>query len=98
MIGFDVVHVDLNAPWGPAEAGRDLDRYPAIILAHALKFVHTDVHAQIAEDRSAAKRRPWRWHTLRGLRREERRLCREVSRRAALLLDVVQAREAEGAE
>lgn len=90
-----MVMMDLDEPWGPEEAGRDLDLVPPFVILMALKAAHEQIHESCAAMRSRMKRRPWKWHKLRKLREDERGYCREIGRRAKLVEDVVRAHRAD---
>ena len=94
MIPVAFINVDLNTPWTPEDAGRDLERAPAFVLVEALALAHGFMHRECAARRRAFKRRPWRWHKLRQLARDEAAYCDEVRRRANLLADIIEARQA----
>ncbi len=94
MSPIPFVMIDLDEPWGPEEAGRDLDIVPPFLLLLALKESHQAMHDACATMRSRLRRKPWRWHKLRKLREDERGYCREIARRADLVRSVVQAHQA----
>lgn len=97
MIPSGLVSMDLDESWGPEDAGAAIDAVPAPILVALMSQTHDVMHGQYAKVRRTLRRRPWRWHKLRQLARDERTYCKELGRRRELVLTVYRARCAEAA-
>ena len=92
MMPVAFLKIDLDETWSAEDCGRELDRVPPFILVEGLHMAHDQMHAACRSRRRRWKRRPWCWHRLPGLVRAERDYCREVTRRANLITEVLQAR------
>lgn len=84
--------VDLDRPWGPEEAGEVLDHIPVSVVFELFRVSHHAMHVAFQEARSRDRRRPWRWHRLRRLKRREAAYCSEFARRLRLIDQIIVAR------